>query len=300
MSKKNVATLVRENRTAFIIIAIALFLIELEIFAIAAMQSGKKSRLQVFDQSGQLIHEEEGASLSDFNRYYFEKTFGPFEKYLENNQVRRITREVPFPFRAWFVAAVGIPVGVILLFAFVVQAYITLFYGRLHDQQSRASTDESTDETESRAYRSGVERILHTISSFNIFTIGFLIFLGVFAYWVIPETVKYMGRIGAETLNRYKWVFIATGVTVVGLFVWVVYLRYLLAKQSINNQAELEKVRLQLHYQQEGEVPPLQLDYGPRKGDKKTPLVGWDKSDEGPKGGNESLIDIPPQSDSKV
>ena len=43
MSKKNLMAILRENRTLLIVIAVGLFLIELEIFVIAAMKSGNKS-----------------------------------------------------------------------------------------------------------------------------------------------------------------------------------------------------------------------------------------------------------------
>ena len=63
--------LLRENRMLFIIILVVLFLIELEIFAVAAMKSGRKSWLQVFDAKGNVIHETDGQNLSEFNKYYF-------------------------------------------------------------------------------------------------------------------------------------------------------------------------------------------------------------------------------------
>jgi hypothetical protein len=123
-SRRHVASLFREHKTVFIIVAVVIFLIELEIFAFAAMTSGRKSWLQVIDANGSVIHETDGKNLSDFNKYYFEKTFGPFEQY----NVKLVTKEVPFPFRAWFVAAVGVPVGIVLLFGFVVRAYTTFFF----------------------------------------------------------------------------------------------------------------------------------------------------------------------------
>ena len=46
MSKKNLMTIIREHRTLFIVIAVGLFLIELEIFVLAAMKSGRKSVIQ--------------------------------------------------------------------------------------------------------------------------------------------------------------------------------------------------------------------------------------------------------------
>ncbi len=103
---KQLSSLIQEHKVLFIIIIIGLFLLEMEIFAVAVAKSGRKSRLQVIDQSGNLIHETNGQHLSEFNKYYFEKTFGPFENY----QVKLKTQNLPFPFRAWFVAAVGLPV----------------------------------------------------------------------------------------------------------------------------------------------------------------------------------------------
>jgi hypothetical protein len=267
MSKeRTVASLVQENKKILIIFAVVLFLIELEIFAIAVMKSGRKSWLQILDQKGNVIHETDGNNLSEFNKYYFEKTFGPFENY----EVRRVTKEYPFPFRAWFVAALGIPIGVILLFAFVVKAYTSLFYGE--GQKAQVSSEfqpEAGSET-------GLERLLSRLSQFNIFSIGFLIFFAVFLYWVIPNFVTYMGRIGVETLIRFKWIFLSAALIVLGVFIWVIYLRYLLAKKSIDSRAEIEKHRLQLEYRHAKKVP-LQLDYSnPQKEDR--PLVKWDET----------------------
>jgi hypothetical protein len=249
--KKSIASLLKEHKTVFIIIAVVLFLIELEIFAVAAMNSGRKAWLQIIDANGNVIHETDGKSLSDFNKYYFEKTFGPLDQYEKRLEVR----DQPFPFRAWFTAAVGIPIGVILLFAFVVKAYVSLFYGEEAARSKSSNERTGPHETE-------FEKIVATISSFNIFTIGFLLLLGVFMYWVLPNMVTYIGRVSVDTLIRFKWVFITAGMVVVGLFIWIIYLRYLLARRSIDNQAELEKARLQLEYQRDlGQ--PARLGYDP-------------------------------------
>jgi len=249
MSKqKNTMALLRENRMLFIIILVVLFLIELEIFAVAAMKSGRKSWLQVFDTKGNVIHETDGQNLSEFNKYYFEKTFGPFEQY----QVKLVTKDRPFPFRAWFVAAVGIPVGAMLLFAFFVRTYQSLFY-----KEEKIPHDPDLKEKE---YEYRFEKIIAAISRFNIFAIGFLLFLTVFLYWVIPDLIVYLGRVGTETLTRYKWIFLSVAVIFLGLIIWMIYLRYLLAKKTIDSQTEIKKYRMQLAYDKTDHIP-LQLEY---------------------------------------
>ena len=248
MATQKFVTVMRDNKTLFIIIAVVLFLVELEIFALAAMKSGHKSRLQVIDAQGNVVHETDGTNLSQFNKYYFEKTFGPLDQY----QFRLTSREIPFPFRAWFAAAVGIPVGAILLFGFAVRAFQALFLG---EELKPDTADHSQT-----LYESRFEKIVAVISRFNIFTIGFLIFLAVFCYWVIPNLILYTGKLGVETLTRYKWVFLIAGTVVLGLIMWIIYLKYLLAKKSIDSQVEIEKHRLQLEFQSANQ-DPLRLEY---------------------------------------
>ncbi|PID39303.1 MAG: hypothetical protein CR984_07365 [Proteobacteria bacterium] len=268
MKTTHISQLIQEHKTLFIIIIVGLFLLELEIFALAAMKSGRKSWLQVFDDSGTVIHETSGKNLSEFNKYYFEKTFGPFEDY----QVRLQTQDKPFPFRAWFVAAIGIPVGAMLLFGFVVKAYLAIFHG--NELQAEASRPACEPGLETK-----LESILYRISRMNIFIIGFLIFVGVIAYWIIPNMITYLGRTGIDTIIRFKWVFICMGVTVVGIGLWIVYLRYLLAKKSIESQTEIEKHRLALAFNASQQAP-AQLE-GPATSDQATEVLGWNPSDTG-------------------
>jgi len=275
MSKqRSLAALIREHKTPFMLILVGLFLIELEIFALAALKSGRQSWLQVIDGRGQVIYETDGDNLSDFNKYYFEKTFGPFENY----DVRLRTDERPFPFRAWFVAAVGIPIGLILLFGFLVKAYAALFLDEAAEPLSGADPGGTTE--------GRLEQVLKRIGRFNIFTIGFLIFLAVFAYWVVPNALSYLGKVGIETLTRYKWVVLGLCTAFLALAVWIIYLRYLLAKKSIEARAEVDKRRLELEYAQD-RSNTARIEYGPQAADSR-PMVSW-PTPEDRKSGREEL-----------
>ena len=228
MSKKNLMAIIRENRTLFIVIAVGLFLIELEIFILAAMKSGRQSVIQVMTATGEVIYESDGQNLSQFDKYYFEQNFGPVENY----QLKLDTRERPFPFRAWFVAAFGLPIAGILLFAFVVKAYLSIFYAdRLQD--SGEALTPSADAS------------------------GFLVLMGILAYWVVPNFIVYISELGVDTLIRYKWFFLAAAAISLGLLVWVIYLRYLLARRAIESRTEVEKHRLELEYKHGGSTGQL-------------------------------------------
>ena len=273
MSKDSTfAALVRKNKKALIIMAIVLVVLELQIFAVSAMKSGRQSYLQVMDDNGNVIHITDGDNLSDFNKYYFEKTFGPLEQY----DVKLVTEANPFPFRAYIVAAVGIPVGIVLLFAFVVKAYMSLFYGA----QGKEAVVESTEGD----HNSRLEKVLARVSHFNIFTIGFLLFLGVFLYWVIPNSLTYIGKVGIDTLIRFKWVVLGVSVLIVAVVIWLIYLRYRLAKQTIESQVEVEKYRIKLGVERYGSSF-LQLENSPQA-QQNRPLVTWDKANDQPPAGD--------------
>ncbi len=257
MSKKNLMAIIRENRTLFIVIAVGLFLIELEIFVLAAMKSGRQSVIQVMTATGEVIYESDGQNLSQFDKYYFEQNFGPIDQY----QLKLHTRERPFPFRAWFVAAFGLPISGILLFAFVVKAYLSIFYAdRLKD---------SGEALESSEDASVLERFLVRVSRYNIFIIGFLVLMGIMAYWVVPNFIVYISRLGVDTLIRYKWFFLSAVAISLGLLIWVIYLRYLLARKSIESRTEVEKHRLELEYKHGNSTG--RLDHQPDP----TRLVDW-------------------------
>lgn len=242
--KNDVFQSIRANKTWVIIIAVALFLLELEIFAVAAMKSGRQSRLHVLDRQGILVYETDGRNLSSFDKYYFEKTFGPFENYT----AKLVSKDVPFPFRAWFAAAVGLPIGLVLLFVFVVKAYAALFYG---EEKQRREAAWQPDGSETR-----LEGMLMRISRFNIFTIGFLVFVLIFSYWVIPNAVSHLAEMGLQAVSRYKIFLLAAAGVFVCLAAWVIYLRYLLAKQSIAARTEVDKYRLELEYHHGERQPP--------------------------------------------
>ncbi len=252
-SSNTITTLLKEHKTLFIVITIGIILLEVEIFAFAAMKTGRKSIMEFRDQQGNLIHVTDGDNLSTFNKYYFEKTFGPMDQY----QVNLVSQDRPFPFRAWFTAALGIPVGFVLLFGFIIRAYLTIVHG---ETISRAHEKPPANSTAPPLTR--LQKIINQASRLNIFIIGLVVFLSVLAYWIVPNVITYLGKAGLDTVIRYKWIFLPAITVLVGMVMWIIYLRYLLAKKSIESQTEVNKYRLQLEMTSNGRAP-LELDYTP-------------------------------------
>jgi hypothetical protein len=262
-SSGGVSTFIREHKTLFIAVLVGLFLLELEIFAMAVAKSGKKASLQVTDAQGNVVYETDEQYPGAFDQKAFEKTFGPLTKY----QVRRVSRDLPFPFRAWFVAAIGLPLGVMLMLAFVVRAFVAIF----GEEKAPA---ESPPETTRAEAQSRMDAVLQKIGRLNILTIGFILFLMVIGYWIIPNLIGHLARIGFETFGTYKWYFLGAAGILLGIFIWIIYLRYLLAKKQVENQVVLDKFRLQLEFERGQSSPNLIEFKGAVQGGAQRPAIG--------------------------
>jgi hypothetical protein len=240
----------QEHRVLLVIVIVAFFVVELEVFVLATMRSGHQSYMQVIDANNEVVYEVKGATMTNFNKYYFENTFGPFENY----RVKLVSKDIPFPFRAWFSAAVGIPVGMILLLGFILKAVMAFLGG--DDPPVGSPEDKDHPKGANR-----VEALFFRISRFNIFVIGFLVFAAVFLYWIIPNLITFLARTGIETIVDFKWFFVAAASAVFVLFAWFMYMKYRLAHKSMEVQIELRKYELELEYKRaEGTVDRLGYD----------------------------------------
>ncbi|MGD9823429.1 hypothetical protein [Desulfobacter sp.] len=223
-----------QNKALLITVAMLLVFVELQIFFVFSAKSGKKQSLQVLNDSGTVIYETDGTNLTQFKKYYFEATFGPFENY----QKKLVTRTVPFPFRAWFATALGLPLGFTLLFAFIISAASTLFGKKQKEPQAPPDADV--------APKGKVDQILTHINRMNIFMIGLGVFLVVLAFWVLPNLVSVIGKTGLEIIERYRWFFAISGIAILLIFAWFLYLRYLLAKKTLEAETHIREHQLNL------------------------------------------------------
>lgn len=218
----------------FVLVAIGLFLIELEIFAMAALKSGRETTLTILDHQNHVVYATKGNHLDSQAKADFEATFG----LLANYRVNLVTTDRPFPFRAWFAAAAGLPVGAVLLFGFFVRTYEALF---IRPRKVSADVAQDSDGPAGR-----LDRFLARLSRLNIFIIGVVVFLAAIGLWAVPHLLGEFSRSSMALISRYKWVAIVLAAIFMALVMWVIYLRYLLARKVIESQADVEKFRLQL------------------------------------------------------
>jgi hypothetical protein len=233
-----------------IVLTVSLFaflLLELLIYLGAAGQAGDKSRVIITDANGVKVYETAGTALTSYEKYVFESTFGPLSHYKMQLQ----TDSFPFPLRAWVSAAVGIPIGLVLLVSFVVRVYLTLVYG----EEKEKAQGETSEEPSPRKRQFG--SLFFSTRQVSIFHIGFLVVLGVLVFWIVPNFLQDFAKISMAAIREYRWFFLGTAVFLALLIIWMIYLRYRLSKKMLENQLELEKFRVERQLLIQKEPPAL-------------------------------------------
>ncbi len=218
-------------------IMVVLFL-EILIYLTAASQTGDKSNVVITDSDGRKVFETAGTALSAWEKMNFENTHGP----LQNFVVQIHTETHAFPFRAWLLGAVGVPIGLILLMAFLVRAFLSLLYGEEKGKQEKGSASD---------FEGRYGSIFQFFGRISVFHIGFLVAVSVVLLWVVPNFLGDFAQGAVGLIREFRWFFLGAGIFTAVLVVWVIYLRYKLSKRMLDNQLDLEKYRVQLITQDE-------------------------------------------------
>ncbi len=235
----------RYQKTVLIICIVVLFFIEIAVFVAALNSSGKKSRVIVYDKNGYKVFETDGTTLSTYEKVVFENNFGP----LSNYHIKIETEKIPFPFRAWLAAAVGIPIGLVLIIAFIIKAYLALLYGG----------GEGENDSGARS-RGALGSFLSQATKVSVFPLGLAILVLVLLMWMVPNFVGEFAKLSVKTIKEFKWFFLGVSVFLGALICWVIYLRYKLSKQAIENEKDIEKYRLEIKLLEEKKDKQLLLE----------------------------------------
>ena len=223
--------------------AVSLLVLQLVIFIAVCNQSGLKGRVCVMDSAGRKIYESSGPALSSYEKMVFENNFGPLRDYTTKLE----SEVVPFNYRAWILMAIGVPLGLILMLFFMAQVWLLLLNGSPKEETSEESTPGKT--------RFGA--FLNVSRNFSILGIGFTMAILMLILWLIPSILGDMAKSFFGAVKDYPWFFVGVSTFAGGLLVWVIYLRYRLSRQMLENQVEIEKYRIEQQLLDRNPVPHL-------------------------------------------
>jgi cytochrome bd-type quinol oxidase subunit 2 len=156
---------------------------------------------------------------------------------VENYIVRVVTKERAFPFRAWLAASIGIPIGAILILAFIIRGYMTIF-----DNNRRNEHPSFNDQT---IFKTSKLSFIGWIQSLSLFHLGVVVLVLLIALWIIPNAVSEIAAKIVSFMERHPVICAGFLLFAAVIVVWVIYLRYKLSREVIRYQFELAKMRLE-------------------------------------------------------
>ncbi|MFZ2445082.1 MAG: hypothetical protein WAW37_01870 [Syntrophobacteraceae bacterium] len=210
---------------------ILLLVLELAIYIAVSSQSGLKSRVVVADTNGTKVYESAGTALTSYEKMTFENNFGPLRNYSTHVE----TELVPFPMRTWVLLAIGIPMGLILLLSFLVQVWLLLLNGSPREAPGNMAAADG---------KTRIDSFLSASRNFSVLHVGFVIVLAMLILWLVPSFLGDVAKSCFGAVREYQWFFVGLAVFAGGLLTWIIYLRYRLSKQMLDNQLEIEKYRI--------------------------------------------------------
>ena len=231
--------------TRWILAVGAVLLLVLELGTLIAVynQSGLKTRVCITDSSGRLLYESPGPTITSYEKMVFENNFGPLQNY--TTQLK--SKYEPFNYRSWILLAVGLPLGLMLLLFFMAQVWLLLLKGNPREEPLQ----------EADLNKSGLGNFLSISKNFSVLGVGFVIVLAMLVLWLIPSILGDMASSVFRAIKQYPWFFIGVSAFAGGLLVWIIYLRYRLSKQMLENQVHIEKFRIEKLMIEHGSVTQL-------------------------------------------
>lgn len=151
--------------------------------------------------------------------------------------VKEEVQEVPFPWKAWVLTSVGVPIGLAFLVLLLTKAYMQVI----------EPGENETAETAGKWVAS-----LNKLSQINIIWFMLISLIILFFVWYIPEIIKYTGGIAVNWLTRYWWVPTTIFFTAVFIIVLMIFLQYRLKVKAMDMEMEIAKFKyLQLEAKSE-------------------------------------------------
>lgn len=135
---------------------------------------------------------------------------------------------IPFPWKAWILTSVGVPIGLGFLVLLLTKAYFQVI------EPNESETAESSSKFASA---------LNQLGQINIIWFMLISIVVIFLFWYIPEIIKYMGSVAITWLTKYWWVPTTVFLVVVLLISFGIYLQYKLKLKAMHLEMEMAKFK---------------------------------------------------------
>lgn len=234
-SEEKLQALVEKQVPGLFIILVAFGMIELGILMACVAYSTDQDVVRIYNPNGEMIYENRynPHHISEFKKIYGVQNFQD-----QGFIVKRIQVDIPFPTRAWIALSLCVPLGFALFIAFIVKLFKELFHSEKENEKQNQPGNEVNGFEETR-----FEKLFSTLGRLNIYSLGATVILAAGLFWMVPDLVVFIGRIGFQTIIEFKWVLM--GIILLGgiYLILKTYLSYKTKTEIIKQQAQIQQNR---------------------------------------------------------
>lgn len=231
-----------EGRVPGLFYIISIFaLIEIGILAVCMWLGANQEWVTIYNPEKEIIYE---GVYNQIRTTEFKSVYG-IENYREEGyEIVRKTIDKPFPTRTWIALSVCVPLVPIFFIVFLIRAFEDVF-GTKKSKDDDAKEEKHSDNNKIFE-ESRFEKLFSSIGRLSIYSLGAIVMLAAFFFWMVPDLLIAVGRISVHTILQLKWIILA--IVVVGGIILILktIFAYNTRKEIIRQQAEIQKYRDQL------------------------------------------------------
>ncbi|MGD8252303.1 MAG: hypothetical protein PVF20_08315 [Desulfobacterales bacterium] len=235
MGNKKLRKVVDKKVPGLFLMLLVFAMIEFGILMVCVIYSANHDIVRITNSKNEVVYED---VYNASNILEFKKIYGVDNFKEEGFVVTRVDVDNQFPTRAWIALSICVPLVIILFVAFIINVFEDVFHQKKANKGKGEEGDQTPDFEET-----AFEKLFSTLGRLNIYSLGCTVLVVAFLYWMVPDLLLYVGKVGYQTISELKWV-------ILGLFLFLgIYLilnailSYKTRNELIRQQAEIQKNR---------------------------------------------------------
>jgi hypothetical protein len=242
MSEETLKKIIEGRIPGLLYIILIFVLVELGILMVCLYLGSDQDMVTVYNPEKKIIYE---GNYNQIRTTEFKYVYGIKDYKQDGYEIIRKTINRQFPTRTWIGLSICVPLVPIFFIVFLIRTFDDVFDIKKSkeedDTKGKKQLEENKIFEETR-----LEKLFSSLGRLNIYSLGAIVMLSAFFFWMVPDLLIAVGRISVQTILQLKWIILA--IVVVGGIILILrtIFAYKTRKEIIQQQTEIQKYRDQL------------------------------------------------------
>ncbi|WP_289020525.1 hypothetical protein [uncultured Desulfobacter sp.] len=244
MSEERLKKIIEGRIPGLLYIILIFVLVELGILVACLYLGSDQEMVTIYSPEKKIIYE---GSYNQIRTTEFKNLYGIKDYKQEGYEIIRKTINKQFPTRTWIGLSICVPLVPIFFIVFLIRTFEDVFDTKKSKEEDDTKEKKQPDENKNKIFEeTRFEKLFSSLGRLNIYSLGAIVMLAAFFFWMVPDLLIGVGRISVQTILQLKWIILA--IVVVGGIILILrtIFAYKTRKEIIQQQTEIQKYRDQL------------------------------------------------------